>query len=110
GDPYKYYHSLAKQGKLWATTTVEKNAPANDLSKRDTFEGNWRKFVHEQYIHNIEVWTCTTAADVGIDKRIESQIQTTLKFNYGIGSHIHNTGMCWLGKIEYGAEAFDTPY
>lgn len=24
-----------------------------------------------------------------------------------IGSHIHNTGMCWLGKIEYLGEIYD---
>lgn len=113
GNPYKYYHSLAKKNLLWATTTIKKEVASNDLLKKDSFEENWREFVHDHYIKNIEVWICRTDDSQSTNKRIESQIQTALKNNYSIGSHIHkinSSEMCWLGKIEYGEEVFSTQY
>ncbi|WP_224995502.1 GIY-YIG nuclease family protein [Cesiribacter sp. SM1] len=109
-NPYKYYASLAKRNLLWATTDINKTTPTNDLLKKDSYEENWKDFVHNQYIHAIEVWALETGYSDETNKRIESQIQTALKNRYSIGSHIHNKGMCWLGKIEYADDVFNTSF
>ncbi|AHM59208.1 hypothetical protein D770_04705 [Flammeovirgaceae bacterium 311] len=110
GNPYKYYLKLAKKRKLWATTTVDKEIVANDLVKKDNFEENWKDYVHGFYIHKIEILVLKTDFSQETNKRIESQIQTTLKDKHAIGSHIHSTGMCWLGKIEYTEDVYSTSY
>lgn len=109
---YEYYHSLAKKNLLWATTAINREVPANDLLKKDSFESNWQEFVQNSYIKNIEVWICCTPNNEEIKLRIESQIQNIIKINYSIGSHIHSgkNDMCWLGKIHFGDEVFKSPY
>lgn len=99
GLMYKYYYRLAKNGKLWATTTIEKDDVINDLNKKDNFAKKWKQYVEDEYINKLHIWFCEISDP---EKRIilESQIQRAFKANYRIGSHIHKKGMCWLGKIE----------
>lgn len=98
---HEYYYSLAKKGLLWASTTIERQNIKNDLNKSDDFIPNWKEYVINSYIKNIEVWVCKMEADIEKIVALESHIQRMLKKNYSIGSHIHNEGMCWLGKIEF---------
>lgn len=99
---YKYYARLAKNGILWASTTLEYIEIKNDLSPKDDFEKNWKDYVQNSYMRRIETWICSMEEE-SKEKiiQLESQIQRALKKNFMIGSHIHNTGMSWLGKIEY---------
>lgn len=98
---YKYYVSLAKKGKLWASTTLDKGEIKNDLLNKDDFEMNWRSYVENSYIKRIDIWTCNMEESNEKIIQLESQIQRAFKNNFRIGSHIHSRGMCWLGKIEY---------
>ncbi len=104
---FKYYASLAKKGKLWASTTLDKIDIKNDLLKKDNFEVNWKSYVENSYIKCIDIWTCSIFGSDEKMIQLESQIQRAFKKNFMIGSHIHNTGMCWLGKIEYLGEIYD---
>lgn len=104
---YKYYYRLSKKGKLWATTTLEKDEIKNDLKKSDDFNNNWKEYVEDFFINRIEIWTCNMCGSEDKIIQLESQIQRSFKKNFFIGSHIHQKGMCWLGKIEYLGEIFD---
>lgn len=97
---YEYYAKLAKNNLLWATTTLKKDDKVNELNKKDDFELNWKEYTINEYIKNIEIWTCDMRSAEKRIIQLESQIQRAFKQNYKIGSHIHNRGMCWLGKIE----------
>lgn len=113
-EPHKYYASLAKRYKrvLWATTDINKEEISNDLSKSDNFDENWREFVRDKYIKNIEVWVCRTPNEEYTRLRLESQIQNALRTHYSIGSHIHHPvdDMCFLGKVEFADKKFGVPY
>lgn len=98
---YKYYYSLAKKGKLWAHTTLEKDTVINDLNPLDDFENNWKDYTYNFFIKNIEVWTCEMNDDLERIIALESKIQKTLKSHFKIWSHIHKDGMSFLGKIEF---------
>lgn len=97
---YKYYAKLSKNNLLWAATNLEKDFIENDLNNRDNYELNWKDYVCNKYIDNIEIWTCKIQESQERIIQLESQIQRAFKNNYKIGSHIHKNGMCWLGKIE----------
>lgn len=98
---FKYYASLAKNGKLWAHTTLEKEHIANDLNPKDDFDTNWKEYVSNFYIKNIEVWTCDMFDDQERILALESKIQRSISSNFQIESYINGHGMSFLGKIEF---------
>jgi predicted GIY-YIG superfamily endonuclease len=98
---FKYYASLAKNGKLWAHTTLEKETITNDLNPTDDFNLFWKDYVSEFYINNIEVWTCDMFDDQDRVLALESKIQRSISTNFAIKSHINGHGMSFLGKIEF---------
>ena len=98
---FNYYASLAKKGKLWAHTTLEKEITQNELNKKDDFIKNWKSYVSNFFIKNIEIWSCTMYDDEERILALESKIQRSFKTNYNIESYINNHGMCFLGKIEF---------
>lgn len=101
GGKYKYYASLARNGHLWAHTSLEKDVIKNDLNKKDDFAINWKNYTSDFFIKNIEIWTCSMSDSADRVLALESKIQRTLQKNYKIGSHIHAKGMSFLGKIEF---------
>ena len=98
---FKYYSSLAKNKKLWAHTTLEKEIIYNELNKKDDFNKNWKEYTKSFFINQIEVWTCSMSDGQERILALESKIQRTLQSNYIIESHINGHGMSFLGKIEF---------
>ena len=106
---FQYYASLAKKGKLWASTTREKSIITNDLNKNDNFDKNWKSYALF-FVNNIEIWTCSMNEHEDRVLALESKIQRTFQKNYLIESHINGFGMCFLGKIEFTGEISNFKY
>ncbi|TRX49312.1 hypothetical protein FNH22_27180 [Fulvivirga sp. M361] len=98
---FSYYASLAKNGKLWAHTTIEKESIMNDLNSNDDFNLFWKNYVSNFFIKNIEIWTCEMFDDHERILALESKIQRMIRTHFAIESHINAHGMSFLGKIEF---------
>lgn len=98
-DHFKYYKRLANEKLLWASTSVLKINPTNDLKEDENFQ-DWYDYTCNEYMPNIHLWGCRMSERYEFATILESQIQRAFYTNYSIKSHINKPNMCWLGKIE----------
>lgn len=101
GNHFNYYHKLANDNLLWASTTLLKLKQCNDLNEDDHFNDNWYEYVCNHYMPNIHLWGCRMNERYEYATILESQIQRAFSNNFSIKSHINKSNMCWLGKIEH---------
>ncbi|MDU4841398.1 MAG: GIY-YIG nuclease family protein [Leclercia adecarboxylata] len=98
----KYYQSLAKDYKIWASTTVPSDSPKNLLAKSQTFDAAWEGIASEKYLPQLKVWALPMARYCYSNaSRIESVIQTKLVRAFDLRGFFNLKSISILGKIEY---------
>ncbi len=98
----KHYQALAKDYKIWASTTLYSDLPKNMLAKRQTFDIKWQSIALEKYIPQLVVWALPMASYCYLNaSRIESVIQSKLIKCFDLRGFFNIKQLSILGKIEY---------
>ncbi|WP_419245966.1 GIY-YIG nuclease family protein [Serratia sp. NFX21] len=98
----KYYKSLAKDYKIWASTTVHFDTPKNILAKNQDFDATWKSIAFETYIPQLKVWALPMANYCYSNAtRIESVIQTKIIKAFDLRGFFNVKPLSILGKIEH---------
>jgi predicted GIY-YIG superfamily endonuclease len=98
----KYYQSLAKDYKVWASTTLCFDSPNNILAKSQTFDATWESIAFEKYIPQLIVWALPMANYCYSNAtKIESAIQSKLIKYFDLRGFFNVKYLSILGKIEH---------
>jgi len=97
-----YFRKLARAKKLWASTTLDKNLPENLLLRPDSFDQDWKDWLHQQYLPRISVWALEFKNyDAQACMKIESAIQQRLVDAFKLGRFFNHKDYSILGKVEF---------
>jgi len=97
----RYYQALAKDYKIWASTTLFFDSPKNILATKQTFDSEWQNIAFEKFMPQLIVWAlpmpsyCYSNAT-----RIESVIQSKLIKSFDLRGFFNVKHLSILGKIE----------
>jgi len=98
----KYYQFLAKDYKIWASTTLFFDSPKNILAKSQGFDATWESIAFEKYIPQLKVWALPMANYCYSNAtKIESVIQTKLIKSFDLRGFFNVKHLSILGKIEH---------
>lgn len=97
----KYYQSLAKEYKIWGSTTLHFDSPKNILAKKQIFDATWESITFEKYIPQLVVWALPMANYCYSNAtKIESVIQSKLIKSFDLRGFFNVKELSILGKIE----------
>lgn len=98
----KHYIQLAKESKIWASTTIHSYSPSNLLNKNQTFDREWQDIVSNKYLPNLVVWALPMA-DYTYEKatEIETVIQRRLIDTFDLRGFFNVKHISLLGKMEH---------
>lgn len=100
-DYVKYFKKQAKQGNIWASTTLEMLVPKNLLMPSDEFV-KWQHYVELEYMPKIDVWILSLSPyDPDKAAKIESAIQQRIDSLFKLGRFFNHKDYSILGKIEF---------
>lgn len=98
----RHYQSLAKDCKIWGSTTLHFDSPKNILAKNQTFDANWQGIAIEKYLPQLTVWALPMANYCYSNAtRIESVIQANLIEAFDLRGFFNVKHLSILGKIEH---------
>ena len=98
----KHYQALAKDYKIWASTTLYSDLPKNMLAKSQAFDTDWQSIALEKYIPQLVVWALPMANYCYSNaSRIESAIQLKLIKSFDLRGFFNLKQLSILGKVEY---------
>ncbi|QAR46622.1 GIY-YIG nuclease family protein [Kosakonia cowanii] len=98
----RYYQSLAKDYKIWGSTTLHFDSPKNILAKKQTFDANWESIAIEKYLPQLTVWALPMANYCYSNAtKIESVIQKKLIEAFDLRGFFNVKQLSILGKIEH---------
>lgn len=98
----KEYQALAKNMKIWGSTTLYKESVINLLAENQVFDSQWEDFVRNKYIPNLSVLALPMSNYSYEDAtRIESVIQNRLIKAFDLRGFFNVKNISLLGKIEH---------
>mgnify|MGYP000383278536 CR=1 FL=1 len=96
------YKKLAREKKIWASTTLYDYSPTNLLSAKQVFDHDWESVVHDKYLPRLCAWALPVSNyTYDIATKIESIIQLRLINNFDLRGFFNVDNISMLGKVEH---------
>ncbi|OUS09094.1 hypothetical protein A9Q81_00110 [Gammaproteobacteria bacterium 42_54_T18] len=98
----RHFQQLAKQNRIWASTTLDRYYAENLLLPNQEFDQEWRRFLKDEYLPNIGVWALKIRPyDAKKAALIETALQKSLVSVFNLGRFFNRNDLSVLGKIEF---------